>query len=422
MSDRTQKAEYPHSIFRYIECNMAEAMDTELLTAIGAISCAQLYRDFYSLTGHSVKEYIRKRRLSNALALIKTSDVGFTDIALQCGYSSHQALCRTVRETLGLTLSAYKSGETHYFFPPWRGKPPHSVRVSSETIPRTRRVLYYHSSASNIEHLAVGALLRALPDFHGRIFGRNGEQAGSRFCYELYLTDIGDDRKLRLCDFEPSQDAPCTTAVFATTTVGNDARKINAAWDYLYAEWLQDSMFEYTGEPYYEEYLIKKDRPAKLRLYLPIQRRSANPRIRLVSNPGLRFIVSKGQGRNAERIASQTVVHYLTAHNPRFLRAAREFYLRKERDACVCGVRATADLSIPDAENLERFVTDRADYLVLESSVMGDYGRYADLLLAFARDSGMTADASGVFAVYDTSEGFDNPSIQMYCPVKIEKK
>ncbi|HML46506.1 MAG TPA: hypothetical protein PKE04_07125, partial [Clostridia bacterium] len=78
------------------------------------------------------------------------------------------------------------------------------------------------------------------------------------------------------------------------------------------------------------------------------------------------------------------------------LRAAREFYLRKETDACQCGVRVRADLPIVGAENLEGLATDRASYLVLESSVMGDYDRHADILLSFARSNGMVADESGV--------------------------
>ena len=142
----------------------------------------------------------------------------------------------------------------------------------------------------------------------------------------------------------------------------------------------------------------------------------------MVPNPELRFIVSKGKGRNAERIASQAVVKYLATHDPHFLREAREFFLRRETDACLCGVRVKADIPIDDAENMECFATDRASYLVLASSVTGDYDRYADILLSFARDNGMATDENGVFAVYDAAESFDNPSIKMYCPVKIEKK
>lgn len=423
MNEVINKTEYINNLIRHIENNFATDLDVELLSNVGYVSYAQLYRDFYSLTGHSVKEYVRKRRLSNALALIKTSDLGLTDIALQCGYSSHQTLCRAVRQSLGLTPSEYKSGGTYYFFPPFSGEPLQSVFVSGETIPGTLRVLFYHSSMMNIENMATNTFLKVIPEYGGRIFGRNCEQMGNKFCYELYLTDTDRDyNNLESYGFEITHEVSCFTAVFATSTVRNDERKINAAWDYLYSEWMQTSMFEYTGEPYYEEYILKNGRPAKLKLYLPIKKRGKETKITLIRNPGLRFIVSKAKGYNAEKIASQTVIDYLTARYPYILRVSKDFYLRKELNSYVCGVQVKSGLRSEDDKNIESVATDQNNYLLLESSVIGDYDRYADMLLSFAWNNSMTADKKGIFALYDAKESFDNPKIKMYCPVKIDTK
>ena len=227
MSDAIHKNKYMQNIFRHIENNMPDDLDTELLKNVGYVSCAQLYRDFYSITGHTVKEYVRKRRLSNALALIKTSDMGLADIAFQCGYSSHQALCRAVKQTLGITPSEYEKNDTYYFFPPWSGEPLQSVIVAADSIPRALRVLFYHSSLTNIENIAINTFLQAYPDYSGRIFGKNGEQMGNKLCYELYLTDIGRDyNNLNIYGFEITHEIPCFTSTFATSTVPNDERKI----------------------------------------------------------------------------------------------------------------------------------------------------------------------------------------------------
>lgn len=60
----------------YIEAHMMEEdLNTCRLSAVGYSSRMQLHRDFYSLTGHTVKAYIEKRRLSNALAAIKAACV-----------------------------------------------------------------------------------------------------------------------------------------------------------------------------------------------------------------------------------------------------------------------------------------------------------------------------------------------------------
>lgn len=423
MSDAAYKSESMRSLFRYIEENLAADLDTGLLSSVGYASHAKLYRSFYHLTGHSVKEYVRKRRLSNALAHIKASDMALTDIALQCGYSSHQALCRAVRQTLGMTPSEYKSGDTYYFFPPFNGERLQPVTVSNDGIPKTIRIRFFDSRMKNIENMAVNAFLRVFPDYNGRIFGRNGKQDGGKFCYELYLTDIGRDYDgARAYGFEIMGEAPCFVATFATSTVRNDEPRISAAWDYLYSEWLQSSMFEYTDKPYYEEYIVRNGKPFRLKLFLPIQKRSEDTKIALIGNPGLHFIVARAKGYNAEKIASQAVMDHLTAHHPHILKTSKELYQQKDAHSYACGVRVDPELQAVAGENVERIATDQNKYLVLESSVMGDYDRYADLLLSFSRDNGMDADGKGIFAVYDARESFDNLKIKMYCPVKIDTK
>ena len=412
-----------NNLFHYIENNMSADLDTELLSSVGYASHAKLYRDFYNVTGHSVKEYIRKRRLSNALALIKSSDMGLTDIAFHCGYSSHQALCRAVRQKLGVTPSEYKHGSTCYFFPPFNGEPLQSVTVANETIPSAVRVLFYHSSLLNIENRAVSIFLAAIPEYSGRIFGRNGKQDGGRFYYELYLTELKRTYSgLAQYGFEIMQETPSTTATFATSLVRNEERSINAAWDYLYATWLQNSMFSYTAEPYYEEYIVNHGKPIKLKLYLPIKKRDEETTITLIANPNLYFIVAKAKGYNAEKIASKTVVDYLTTQYPYLVKSSKEFYLHKADNACVCGVRVNSELQAVAEKTIVNIHTDQKKYLVLESSVMGDYDRHADMLQSFARENGMAADSKGIFAVYHAKESFDNLSIKMYCPVKIDTK
>ena len=415
-----QNSEYIRGLLKYIETNVSDELETGLLSSVGHISRGKLYSDFYSVSGHSVKGYVRKRRLSNALALIKTSGLSLTDIALQCGFSSHQALCRAVRQTLGLTPSEYKKGDAYYFFPPWNGEPLQSVIVAADSIPPALRVIFYHSKFSNIENAAVGTFLQAFPNYGGRIFGRNGEQSGSKFCYELYLTNVDiDQKKLRSCGFEISSAVSCFTSDFAMTTIPNDEQKINAAWNYLYSEWLQNSMFEYTGEPYYEEYILKNGKPAKLKLYLPIKKRGEDVKITIIDNPGYIFITAKANGYGAEESASRKMVGYLTAHCPHIINSSKELYSQKGADAYACGIRIDPEITLTRDDSIERITTDQDNYLVLESSVAGDYDRYAEILLTFARENGMDADPNGIFAVYDVRESYRNPKIKIYCPINM---
>ena len=58
MYEPQNKNEYMNHLVRYIEDNLSSEMDADLLTRTGYVSHAKLYRGFYDLTGHSVKEYI----------------------------------------------------------------------------------------------------------------------------------------------------------------------------------------------------------------------------------------------------------------------------------------------------------------------------------------------------------------------------
>ena len=103
---------YFPAVIADIEAHLFERLHIEDFARRYYISPMQLNRHFYSITGYSVNEYIRKRRLSDALAQIKASAFPLADIAQNCGYSSQQALCREIKDTLRITATAYKNGNT----------------------------------------------------------------------------------------------------------------------------------------------------------------------------------------------------------------------------------------------------------------------------------------------------------------------
>lgn len=97
-----EKLIYIKTLIEYVEAHLSEDISAETLAKAGFVSRAKLYRDFYNVVGHSIKEYIRKRRLSNALALVKKSELSLTDIAYLWGYSSQQDFSRLVQRKLNL--------------------------------------------------------------------------------------------------------------------------------------------------------------------------------------------------------------------------------------------------------------------------------------------------------------------------------
>ncbi|ASA25175.1 AraC family transcriptional regulator [Paenibacillus donghaensis] len=62
----------------YIEEHLNEPIQLEELAKTCYISLMQLYREFQRTSGHSIKDYIRKRRISNACIEIKYSPLPIT--------------------------------------------------------------------------------------------------------------------------------------------------------------------------------------------------------------------------------------------------------------------------------------------------------------------------------------------------------
>lgn len=65
-------------------------------------------RKFREIAGLSLRDYLRRRRLAFALIEVRDSDRGLLDIALDYGFSSHEAFTRAFRAAYGVTPSAYR--------------------------------------------------------------------------------------------------------------------------------------------------------------------------------------------------------------------------------------------------------------------------------------------------------------------------
>lgn len=148
---------FKHSI-AFIEEHLYEDINLVHAAQAGYTSLMQLYRDFYTYTGHSVKEYIRKRRLSCALGLIRASQRPLAEIAYACGYSSQQALCKYVKSATHMTPLDYQKSEACYFFPRFDSEAIRQVTVNAETIPKTIHLQFYHPDQHGIEQQALAAL------------------------------------------------------------------------------------------------------------------------------------------------------------------------------------------------------------------------------------------------------------------------
>jgi AraC-like DNA-binding protein/DNA gyrase inhibitor GyrI len=422
------------SVIDAIENDLSSEINLETLAKRHFISLRQLHRDFYSLTGHSVGEYIRLRRISNACAKIKASTLSLDVIAGESGYETQQAFHKQFKNVVGLTPLAYKKSDCYFcFYPMTKEETPVVVRVGEEKIPPLDVTRYYDTQLIGIEDRALASLgskTRCINEWtdkdkvnvlrkddqpneglidrniklNGRIFGRHGKQNGSRFCYEVLMSCQGEGRSV-LC---------------ATTTVPYIEETINNAWNYLYNSWLPGSMFEQADEGYFEEYFFHREKNLgdrtthKIKLYLPIVKRRDAQHIVISERKESSYIIAKECGEDAERRASERVLLFLRKHYPLLLHNARQFYVQEEGGLYACGVACPSGLLLPQGSCLEMKILPAGRYAVLSGGCLGDTVVGEVKMRAWLKNNSISYTDEPMFAIYESQNGrLDEESVTM---------
>ncbi|MBQ7955696.1 MAG: helix-turn-helix transcriptional regulator [Lachnospiraceae bacterium] len=85
-----------------------EALTLKCLS--GKMGYSEFYfsRKFKEISGMQFRDYLRARRLAFALKQVRDTERGILDIALEYGFSSHEAFTRAFKETYGMTPSEYR--------------------------------------------------------------------------------------------------------------------------------------------------------------------------------------------------------------------------------------------------------------------------------------------------------------------------
>ncbi|MDN9010177.1 AraC family transcriptional regulator [Brevibacillus laterosporus] len=96
----------------FIEKNLQEELKISEISAKSCFSAFHFQRIFQAITGFSVQEYIRSRRLSEAAVLLKETRKNILEIALFFQYGSQEAFTRAFINCFGLTPAKYRRGGT----------------------------------------------------------------------------------------------------------------------------------------------------------------------------------------------------------------------------------------------------------------------------------------------------------------------
>lgn len=422
---------YLSKITDFIESNINEELNLEEVARAGAVSLMQLYRDFYVHTGHSIKEYIRKRRLSNACAMIKHTDISLVEIALANGYQTQQSFHKHFKNVLGITPLEYKTGDVYFSFYPYRPEKINApVKVATETIPLTISCKYYSSQQRGIENKAICELLDIMKKNHLcgekiRLFGRDCKQKGGRFCYELMVAPSGqiDDwlNVLRKSNFHEVAFTNQAIGFYASCMVENNEQEIMDGWFFLSNSWLNCSMFALEDRDYFEEYCFKGQVANRLKLFLPVKKKPNYRMIALEDTPSMTFLIRKETGPDAEIVASQWIMNFLNEHYPHLINENAAFYVSCYDDTYECGIKLDQAVNILECCGAEVLQYPEGTYAKIDDDCCGDIRIHMTELNHWLGQNGFLQENQKGFALFEARDGtFEASTIKMtvYAPAK----
>ncbi|HEY0828555.1 MAG TPA: helix-turn-helix domain-containing protein [Bacilli bacterium] len=320
----------------YIEKYLEEELDLSSIAEEAYISVAQLYRVFYALTGHPVKDYIRKRRLSVAANHLRYSKRTVEELAWESGFESYHSFAKVFKKIVGLTPAAYRKANIFFSFEPIRLHEQVTYKEDkeqTELYPDVRVIrfmpdkmyAYLHISKqeAGMENEAfwmVSQKLDALDvarNFKSkvRIFGYNvdlpPEEGEPRNGYRV-LVAIGEE-----CIFDNMfTEEPFVGGLYAVRKIAaSPPEAIQDGWNRLLSEWLPKSTFEIGTHQYIEEFITYNGKITRMNLCLPVQRKIYNEPIEVIELMERKVFFWRGYGAKAQAVAEKQMIDWYTGES-----------------------------------------------------------------------------------------------------------
>lgn len=318
----------------YMEEHLTEPLELQCIADKAYMSVPNLYRSFYALAGHPIKEYIRKRRLSIAARHLRHSDKPVVDIAFECGFDSYQTFTKTFKKTVGMTPGTYRKSDIYYTFETvnvyerlsYLEEKELSERYPDVSVLRLSpvRVAVYRHRSSRKEGIEREALQTVFSGLRGlgwdteriRLFGSDVELPAGEYPYGYDLM-IPLSESCEIPGLDLFRLGTLDGGLYATYTVSyTDDARIISAWDRLLAEWLPRSVFELGDHPYIEQYLTYQGAVTRMKLYLPVRRRSEPVVLEPVFVAPFTVYSCRESGPRAREEADRRMTQWLARHVP----------------------------------------------------------------------------------------------------------
>ncbi|MED3716325.1 AraC family transcriptional regulator [Geobacillus thermodenitrificans] len=252
----------------YIEAHLTDGIDEKELERITGTSIYHFRRMFSYLSGLTLNEYIRNRKLSNATFDLLHEGKSVTETAFKYGYASVDGFSRAFRDWAGISPSEVKTSRTLKSFPKlsfhltirggsemdyriehkpafkivgkkkrvpiqFEGENEEIVKLAKSITPEQRNKLQHYA---NIEPYQV---VHASYNFDESRMEEKGSL--DHLIGVLTTKELDDD------EFDVVEVPPLTWAIFSCQ--GEFPKVMQETWGKIVAEWLPSSDYELVEAP-----------------------------------------------------------------------------------------------------------------------------------------------------------------------------
>ncbi len=247
-------------VLEYIHANPAGDLSLDKLADVAAMSRFHWHRVFHAMTGETCAQATRRIRLHRAACWLVQTDDPVAEVAKRSGYPSAQSFTRAFGEVFGMSPGKFrKRGDlTSPFLQIRKGEyPVFPVEIKTEP-PRRLAAMAHKGPYPDIG----GAFQKVCSVFSARNLWPQA-QGMLGIYYDDPTTVAPKDLNSHAgvivdSDFdmpENLQDVPVPDGRMAVMHYKGPYAGLNAAYEYMYGEWLPNSGEEFRDAPSFEVYL-----------------------------------------------------------------------------------------------------------------------------------------------------------------------
>lgn len=253
----------------HLEANMTQKLDIAEVAKLAFSSTFHFQRMYHMLTGVTVAEYVRRRRLTLAAQEIMSGDK-VIDVALKYGYETPEAFTKAFRKMHGMSPSAAREPGTNLkafpklsFHISIKGDKDMDYKLiekdSFKVIGKTKRITTQDGENLNLvplfwnECVADGSYQTICSMAGGKgVFGicMDFEPNYEAFTYMIAVEDNGETPE----DFSPAEIPAARWAVFES--IGPMPGAIQKVWERIYSEWIPATGYQQEEGPQLEVYPV----------------------------------------------------------------------------------------------------------------------------------------------------------------------